>query len=334
MTAAAAREATPTNQFRVQRLELFLNHTIAGFRGPVTVRPVHDGLQNASYLIATPTERFMLRVKVEAASHPLEREFRVLAALHTRAFPVPRPLIFSDDDSIVGAPFYVMSHVDGRMFARPSLPGVTAAERTALYDQMNDTLARLHSFDPHSLGLASLNKSSGYLTSQVAYWTDVYLSAPGEPLPDMDRLVEWLPDHLPPDRPLRLVHNEFSTDKIVAAPQEPRIIGVLDWEAATLGDPIADAVSSAIPWVTPHATASGASLMGLKLADLGIPTMERYLSAYATRTGLAEIPNLNTYVAYGFFRKIAMLRRLPGVADPRHAAALARIGWAFAQRAG
>ncbi|GGE34276.1 aminoglycoside phosphotransferase [Agaricicola taiwanensis] len=330
----AAREIPQANQFRVQRLEVFLTHTIAGFRGPVTVRPIHDGLENMSYLIATPGDRLVLRAKTPDATHPLEREFRVVAALSARGFPVPRPLIYSDDESVLGYAFYVMTFVDGRIFPRPSLPGVTPADRTAIYDAMTDTLARLHSYDPHTLGLASLNKSSGYLAGQVQHWSEVYRTLSGDELPEMNRLMAWLPDHLPPDRPLRLVHNDFATEKLIIAPQEPKILAVVDWEAATLGDPVADAVNSAIPWITPHATASGTSLMGLKLSELGIPSMDRYLSAYAARAGLAEIPHLNTYIAYCFFRRVAMLRRNPGAAEPRHAAALAKIGWAFAQRAG
>lgn len=333
MPATAARDTAPAAHFQVRQLEVFLGHTIPGFRGPLTVRPIHDGLEHATYLIATPTERFILRAKTEGASSPLEREFRILAALNARGFPAPRPLIFSDDISVVGRVFYVMNFVEGQIITRPAMPGSTPAERAAIYDAMNDALARLHSYDPHNLGLSGLNKSSGYLESQVAHWTQVYRRSSAPANEDMEKLTNWLPGNLPPDRPLRLVHNDFSLDKLLIAPQEPKLVAVIHWETATLGDPIADAVSSALVWVTPAATAAGQSLMGLNLPELGIPTMERYLSAYASRSGLTEIPHLNRYIAYAFFRKIARLSRSGEAADPRHMAALAKIGWAFAQRA-
>jgi aminoglycoside phosphotransferase (APT) family kinase protein len=329
MTAAAARESGHNFAFGVQRLETFLSRTIAGFRGPVTVRQLSARSVNPSALITTPSERFILRSKppVGEPSAPLDREFRILAALHAKGFPTPRPLIFSDDLSIIGTPFYVMAFVEGRVFEKPALPATAPVERTALYEAMVDTLARLHAYDPSALGLSFLGKNDHYLARQVEHWSQMWLASGGA-IAEMDKLMAWLPEHLPPEQPLRLIHGDYRIDKLIISPNEAKIAAVIDWEQATLGDPIADAVRHFMIWVTPPAGDGIETLVSLPLGQLGIPAMDRYLATYASRVGIAEVPHLNTYLAFNFFRMVAA-----GGLTARQSGALAKVGWAFAQRA-
>ncbi len=336
MTAAAKRETAHAAGFRVQGLELFLSRTVTGFRGPVVVRQIGDDPASETHVITTPAARFILRVKpsVPPAPHiqPFEREFRILATLHAKDYPTPRPLIYSDDTAIIGTPFYVTTCIEGRVYERASLPGTAAAERTAIYDAMNETLARLHAYDPQALGLSGLSRSGGYLAGQVELWGRHYLAVRRDDMPEMDRLLAWLPDHLPAERPQRLVHGDYGIGKLVIASDETKVAAVMGWEQASLGDPIADAVNHALNWIVPPADGS-ASLSRLDLADLGIPSMDRYLTAYAARSGLGEIPHLNNYLAYNLFRQAALQLALDDPEQPTRARSLAKFGWAFAQRA-
>ncbi len=315
-------------------LETFLIRTMPGFRAPLSIHPARPH-STSTFIISTPDNRFVLRrAGSPAETAGLECEFRILAALAQRNFPVPRPLIYCDNDRMIGGAFFVMEHVEGRSYHDPIMPGANAAYRTRAYESLNSVLAQLHNFDPRLLGVAALGNGRNYVADQVERCTRHYLAARAEPIPDMDKLIEWLPKNLPADRPPRLIHGDFRIDSIVFHPSEPEVLAILNWRYAGLGDPIADAVYHFMTWILLSANGSGVSEE--ELTTLGIPALEIYAATYAQRAGLRTIPNFETYFAYNLFR-MAVLQGMaqragkPGTAQVRPLAAMA---WAFARRVG
>ncbi len=335
--------------FDVARLGQYLVASVQGFAGPLTAKQFRGGQSNPTYLLETPSRHYVLRRKPPGkllpSAHAVDREFRVISALHAQRFPVARPLIYCADESIAGTAFYVMDFVDGRVFWEPSMPGSNAKERATIFDAMNATLARLHSFDPSAIGLADFGKGENYVARQVERWSKQYRASETERIPEMDKLIDWLPEHLPPAQPTRLVHGDFRLDNLIVAKDAPCIEAVLDWELSTLGDPLADFTYHLMQWHMPHSDsgAGTASLMGHNLAALGIPAMTDYVDAYVARTGLDPRPHLPVYLAYNFFRLAAILQGIvgrvrDGTATSEHATSRAEMvrplavrAWEFAQ---
>lgn len=350
---SGTKEVSPALRFDTARLEAYLAAHVPGFAGPLTVRQFKGGQSNPTYKLETPARTYVLRRKPPGkllpSAHAVDREFRVISALSAQGFPVAAPVLYCDDDSVVGTPFYIMSHVEGRVFWTPHMEGSTPAERRAVYDAMNATLARLHSFDPTAIGLGDFGRGENYVARQVARWSKQYRASETETIEEMERLMEWLPEHLPPPGPVRLVHGDYRLDNLIVAPDAPQIVAVLDWELSTLGDPLADFTYHLMQWNMPRfdgATAGTASLVGLDLPALGIPTLGDYVDAYVARTGLDPRPHLDIYAAYNFFRLAAILQGIVGrVRDgtatnenaPARAALvrpLAEVGWSYARKAG
>jgi aminoglycoside phosphotransferase (APT) family kinase protein len=349
---SGTRGVAPALAFDGARLAAFLLPRLPGFTGPLAVRQFKGGQSNPTYLVETPTRRYVLRRKPPGkllpSAHAIDREFRLIGALAVQGFPVPQPYLYCDDPSVIGTPFFLMAHVEGRVFWEPHLPEASAAERAAIYDAANATLARLHRYDPAALGLADFGRGENYVARQVERWSRQYRASETEPIDDMERLLAWLPAHLPPPAPVRLVHGDYRLDNIIVAPSEPKVAAVLDWELATLGDPLADLSFNLMAWDMPRAE-SGAgfgTLVGRNLATLGIPPRAAYVDAYVARTGLDPRPHLATYLAYNFFRLAAILqgvagRLRDGTAVSENAAAMATMvrplaarAWEFAREAG
>jgi aminoglycoside phosphotransferase (APT) family kinase protein len=336
----------------VARLEAYLQQQVAGFTGPLAVHQFKGGQSNPTYLLQTPARRYVLRRKPPGkllpSAHAVDREFRVIAALHAQGFAVAEPVLYCADESVVGTPFYVMAHVEGRVFWNPDMPGSHPAERAAVYDAMNATLARLHTFDPAAIGLSDFGRGENYVGRQVERWSKQYRASETQKIEEMERLIAWLPAHLPPAAPIRIVHGDYRLDNAIVAPSTPKILAVLDWELSTLGDPLADFTYHLMQWhMPPEETGAGTgSLVGCDLSRLGIPTLESYVDAYVSRTGLDPRPYLPVYLAYNFFRIAAILQGIAGrvrdgTATSEHAAAkaqmvrpLAETAWGFAREAG
>jgi aminoglycoside phosphotransferase (APT) family kinase protein len=343
------REVAAPLRFDVARLEAWLAERVGGFRGPLAVRQFKGGQSNPTYLLETPGHRYVLRRKPPGkllpSAHAVDREFRVISALHRQGFPVPPPVVACDDPDVVGTAFFVMDFVEGRIFWDPQLVGVTPAERTAIYDAANATIARLHAFDPAAIGLADYGRGENYVARQVERWSKQYRASETEAIEDMERLIVWLPQHLPPAGPVRLVHGDFRLDNVILAPDAPVVRAVIDWELSTLGDPLADFSYHLMKWHMPHSSAGTGSLVGLDLPALGIPSLEAYVDAYSARTGLDPRPHLPNYLAYNFFRIAAILQGIAGrvrdgTATSEYAAAkaalvrpLAATAWSFARAA-
>ena len=300
------------------RLDAWMRASVEGYAGDLVIEQFKGGQSNPTYLLETPNAKYVLRRKPPGkllpSAHAVDREFRAISALSAQGFPVAKPVIYCADDSVAGTAFYVMSFVEGRVFWNPEMPGSNPAERTAVYDAMNETLARLHSFDPGKIGLSDFGRGENYVARQADRWSKQYRSSETQQIDEMERLIEWLPRNIPPAGPVRMVHGDYRLDNMILDAHEPKVLAVLDWELSTLGDPLADFTYHLMQWHMPQEdTGAGTgSLVGFDLAALGIPDMESYVELYRKRTGLDPRPHLNAYLAYNFFRIAAILQGIAG----------------------
>lgn len=348
---SGTKEAAPALRLDTARLETYMSAHIGGFVGPLTAKQFKGGQSNPTYLLETPARRYVLRRKPPGkllpSAHAVDREYRVIGALHAQNFPVAEPLCYCADESVAGTPFYVMGFADGRVFWEPQMPDAKAAERTAVYDAMNNTIARLHTYEPARIGLGDFGRGENYVARQVERWSKQYRTSETEKIDAMERLIEWLPSHIPPAGPPRLVHGDYRIDNLIVAKDKPEILAVLDWELSTLGDPLADFTYHLMAWHMPHSdsAAGTATLAGHDLNALGIPSMADYVDLYVARTGLDPRPHLSIYLAYNFFRIAAILQGIigrvrDGTATSEFAPAKAEMirpladkAWEFAQQA-
>lgn len=302
---------TDAQAFDPAPLDAWLAANVPGYGGKLTVTRFPGGQSNPTFLLTTPGAQYVLRRKPAGAvlpsAHAVDREFRVQRALAGSAVPVPRVHALCTDPAVIGSMFYVMDHVEGRIFWDQSLPGVARAERAAIYRSMGATIAALHMLDAPALGLADFGRPGNYLARQVARWTAQYRASETEVLPAMDRLIAWLPARLPERETPALVHGDYRLDNLIFHPTEPRVIAVLDWELSTLGDALADFACHCMSWrITPDRFRG---LGGLDLASLGIPAEEEYVAAYCRRTGQAfPVPDWDVYIVFGMFRIAAILQ--------------------------
>jgi aminoglycoside phosphotransferase (APT) family kinase protein len=348
---SGTKEAATALRLDAGRLETYLNAQVEGFAGPLTIKQFKGGQSNPTYLLETPSRGYVLRRKPPGkllpSAHAVDREYRVTRALHAQNFPVAKPLVYCADESVAGTAFYVMDFVDGRVFWEPQMPESNPAERAAIYDSMNATIAQLHAFDPAKIGLGDFGKAENYVARQVERWSKQYRASETEKLDAMERLIDWLPKHIPPGGPVRLVHGDYRLDNLIVARDQLNVIAVLDWELSTLGDPLADFSYHLMAWHMPHSesAAGTASLVGRDLRALGIPSMADYVDTYVGRTGLDPRPALPVYLAYNFFRIAAILQGIigrvrDGTATSEFAPAKAEMirpladkAWTFAQQA-
>jgi aminoglycoside phosphotransferase (APT) family kinase protein len=346
------KEVAEPLRFDIAALERYLAAQVPAFVGPLTAEQFKGGQSNPTYLLTTPARQYVLRRKPPGkllpSAHAVDREFRVISALYPQGFPVAEPVILCDDASVAGTPFYVMGYVAGRVIWEAEMPDATPAERAATFDAMNATLARLHAFDPQAIGLADFGRGENYVARQIDRWSKQYRASETERVEEMERLIAWLPQHLPPPGPVRLVHGDFRLDNVILAPGEPKVLAVLDWELSTLGDPLADFSYHCMQWHMPRSPigADTGSLVGCDLPALGIPSLPTYVDAYVARTGLDPRPHLAFYLAYNFFRLAAIVQGIvgrvrDGTATSEHAAARAQMvrplavkAWEFAESAG
>jgi aminoglycoside phosphotransferase (APT) family kinase protein len=353
------KPVSDSHAFDVGALEAYLRERLPGFAGPLTVEQFKGGQSNPTYLLATPSGRWVMRSKPGPVSkllpsaHAIEREFRVMAALKSQGVPVATMHLLCDDESIIGRAFYVMEFVDGRVLWDQSLPGSSTAERGAIYDEMNRVISALHSVDVQAAGLGDFGRPGNYFERQIGRWTKQYLASVTGPNPAMDKLIAWLPAHMPAsardESRVSVVHGDYRLDNLIFHGSEPRVLAVLDWELSTVGHPLADFSYHCMAWHIPPGVFRG--IGGLDHAALGIPLEDDYIGRYAERTGrsAAEVAALhadwNFYLAYNLFRIAAILQGIAkrvedGTASSAHARQsgagakpLAELGWSFAERA-
>ena len=351
------RPVAPQHAVDAGALGDWLARHVEGFSGPLTLASFKGGQSNPTYKLSTPGATYVLRTKPAAkalllpSAHAIEREFKVMQGLHGTGVPVPRMLGLCEDESVIGRAFYVMEFMEGRVFWDQSLPDCSQQERAAIYDQMNHVISSLHRVAYAEHGLADYGRPGNYFERQIGRWSKQYVASVTQPIAEMDRLMEWLPAHIPAmaraEGMTRIVHGDFRLDNLVFHPAQPRVIAVLDWELSTLGHPLADFSYHAMAWnITPG---DFRGIHGLDLAALGIPDQNAYLARYCERTGLVSLQDLqadwNFYMAYNLFRMAAILQGIAKrvedgtatSAQALRAAAgarpLARLGWQFAQKA-
>jgi aminoglycoside phosphotransferase (APT) family kinase protein len=305
---AGTRPVSDQHAFDVARLAEWMRTNVAGFDGgaAMTVAQFRGGQSNPTFLLQAGGRRYVLRRKPPGkllpSAHAVDREFRVISALAGTDVPIARALALCTDESVIGTTFYVMDCVEGRILWDPALPGTTPAGRGAIYDAMNRAIAALHRVDPASVGLADYGRPGSYFERQTARWTQQYRAAETEKIEPMDRLIDWLPKHIPAGDDATIVHGDFRIDNLVFHPVEPKVLAVLDWELSTLGHPMADFAYHCLPWHLPPGKMRGVA--GLDLATLGIPQETDYVARYCQRTGRAPVTagEWNYYLAFNLFR--------------------------------
>jgi aminoglycoside phosphotransferase (APT) family kinase protein len=306
------------------------------------------GQSNPTYRIDTTAGAMVLRRKpfgkLLPSAHAVEREYRLIDALHPTPVPVAAPLALCEDPDVIGSPFYLMGMVEGRTFWRGGLPDCAPAERRRIYDAAIDALAALHAVGPQAVGLGDFGAPGNYFVRQVGRWTKQYRASQTDDIPEVERLIQWLPETLPQQDRTSIIHGDYRIDNLIYAPDRPEILAIIDWELSTLGDPLADFAYLAMNWAMPHGE-RGAQLGGLDLPALGIPTLEEAAQRYCEAAGRDGLPDLNWFFAYNLFRLVGIIqgikkRTLDGNASSANAEAaasrivpLARQAWAFAEKA-
>lgn len=348
---SGTRDVSPEHQFDTGKLEDYLQERVDGFAGPLTIKQFKGGQSNPTYLISSPSGKYVMRRKPPGkllkSAHAVDREFRVISALYSAGFPVPRPYVLCEDESVVGTMFFIMDFVEGRIFWELDLPGSDPDERAAIYDNVNQTIADLHSFDHESIGLSDFGKPGNYFSRQISRWSKQYKASEIDSIGDMDRLIAWLPENLPQDESASIVHGDFRLDNMIIHPTEPRVVAVLDWELSTIGHPLGDFTYHLMSWQMPEIGIGSAGLLDKDLQALGIPDEQEYVDTYCERTGRVDgIPNRDFYSAFNFFRIAAIVQGIAGrvrdgTASSSHAAKsaqvvppLAEMGWQYAKKAG
>ena len=336
-------------KFDVGALERYLAEHIDGFAGPLTVEQFKGGQSNPTFKLVTPARAYVLRskpgpaAKLLPSAHAIEREYRVMAALAATSVPVARMFTLCEDEGVIGRAFYVMDFVEGRVLWDQGLPDLMPDDRRAIYEEMNRVIAALHQVDYTALGLGDFGKPGNYFARQIGRWSKQYKASETEHIDAMDRLIEWLPEHIPADDgTTAIVHGDYRLDNLIFHPTEPRILAILDWELSTIGHPLADFSYHLMSW---HIKPSGfRGIAGLDLAALGIPSQSEYVAMYCRATGRANIRDIDFYLAYNMFRIAGILqgimkRVVDGTAASARAAeagararAMAELGWTYAQR--
>ncbi|MGJ7579141.1 phosphotransferase [Variovorax sp. RHLX14] len=340
----------------IDALTAWLDAHLDGFKGPLTLEMFKGGQSNPTYKLVTPTQSYVMRAKpgpvakLLPSAHAIEREYKVMAGLAGTDVPVPRMLCLCEDESVIGRAFYVMEFKTGRVLWDQSLPGMDNAERSAIYDELNRVIAALHTVDVEKQGLSDYGRPGNYFERQIGRWSKQYVASVTQPIPEMNRLMEWLPANMPATardgKLTSIVHGDFRLDNVMFHPTEPRAIAVLDWELSTLGHPLADFSYNCMSWHI--APGSFRGLGGVDVKSLGIPTESEYIRRYCERTGISSpealAPDWNFYLAYNLFRIAAILQGIAkrvetGTASSEQAQAsgrgarpMAEMAWAFAQK--
>jgi len=314
-------------------------------KGTIELSQLTGGQSNPTFKIGDGNSYYVLRKKpggiLLPSAHAVDREHRVMKALESTDVPVPQMLAYCDDESIIGTAFFIMEYLDGRVFADQSLPGLAVSERQQIYEQMNRTISAIHRLDYVSLGLESFGKPGNYFARQITRWSRQVREA-NIAIPDsLNKLMGWLPEHIPPEDKTSLIHGDFRMDNLIFHKKDLRIIGVLDWELSTLGNPLADFAYQCMAWRIPPTLWRG--IQGLDLLALGIPSESEYIAMYEKQVGRSISEHWPFLMAYNLFRISAILhgitkRAMDGNANASDAiengakaGALSDLGWACAQ---
>ena len=342
----AVRDA---HKFDEAKLAAWMEANVEGYAGPLVVEQFKGGQSNPTYKLLTPRQNYVMRRKPPGvllpSAHAVDREYKVITALHNAGFPAAKTFGLCTDETVIGTWFYIMDCVEGRVIWDTTFPSEPKEKRAAYFDAMNATIAQLHMMDYKAIGLGDFGKPGNYFARQIGRWSKQYVEDTGAGhYGPMDKLVEWLPTAIPEGEEVSIVHGDYRCDNMIFHPTEPKVLAVLDWELSTLGHPLADFSYHLMMYRMPAVGTTG--LAGNDLKAMGIPTEDEYVAAYCRRTGRSGIPNLDFYVAYNMFRLAAIIhgikgRVVRGTASNAHAVAsaatfepLADAAWAQALKAG
>jgi aminoglycoside phosphotransferase (APT) family kinase protein len=333
-----------SHKFDEASLARWMEANVAGYAGPLEVRQFKGGQSNPTYQLITPGKKYVLRRKPPGkllpSAHAVDREYKVITALGTTGFPVAKTYGLCVDDAVIGTWFYIMDMVEGRILWDQSLPQCQPAERHAIFMDKIKTLAELHNTDYVKIGLEDFGRPGNYMGRQVERWTKQYKASETQLIPEMERLIQWLPATLPAQERTSIVHGDYRLDNMIFHPTEPRVIAVLDWELSTLGEPLADFTYLLMNWVN-----GSISLIPDPKAH-GIPTIEETVDYYCSLTGRSGLHDLDWFFSYNAFRLAGILQGIvgrvrDGTANSPHAAqqadrvvSLAQASWRFAKKAG
>ena len=333
----------PNNRFDEAKLLRYLQAHIADFGNAMQVRQFQGGFSNPTFHLQTADRAFVLRKKppgqLLASAHAVDREYKVMKALQQTDVPVPRMYLLCEDESLIGTMFYVMEYVAGRVYIDRLLPGCTAAQRTGMYEAMNDVLAKLHGIDYRAAGLEDFGKPSGYVARQVSRWSKQYVASASEDIPAMNQLMQWLPANMPAQDEATIAHGDYRIGNLLYHPTQSRVVAVLDWELSTIGHPLGDLAYCC----TAYHLDGTSGFAHSDLQALGIPSEAQFLEGYRRRTGRSDIPNWTFFIVFSLFRSAAILagvyrRSVDGQGvDARMAEAkqsyqkIAERAWAIAQ---
>jgi aminoglycoside phosphotransferase (APT) family kinase protein len=298
------------HRFDEDVLSAYLSRYLPEFDGSLSVSQFKGGQSNPTFHIRIASKEYVLRKKPPGkllpTAHAVDREYRILKALMDTDVPVPRVLHFCEREEVIGTPFYVMEYLQGRILRNPLLPGMEPAERSATYAAMNDTLARLHNLDWKAAGLEGYGKPDNYIARQVALWSRQYEASKTGDVPAMDRLMRWLPDNIPDDDSISVVHGDFRLENLMFDEKEPRVIAVLDWELSTLGHPLSDLAFNCMTYYFPSDNPIARGFIGSDTEALGLPSQEDYVAAYCNDTGRESIDDWAFFMAFSLFRTAAI----------------------------
>jgi aminoglycoside phosphotransferase (APT) family kinase protein len=348
---SGTKEVVESHRFDEAKLAAWMQANVEGYQGPLEVRQFKGGQSNPTYQLVTPKKKYVMRRKPPGkllpSAHAVDREYRVIAALHPLGFPVAKPYGLCEDESVVGTMFYIMDMVEGRILWDATLPDYTPAQRSAIFDAKITTFAALHNVDWKKAGLEGFGKEGDYIARQIHRWTKQYVASETVKIPEMDRLIEWLPKNIPPGERTTIVHGDYRIDNMILHPTEPKVIAVLDWELSTLGDPLADFTYHLMSWEMPSSDPQRPSISQVQDKEAaGIPTKDQYVARYCELTGRDSLPELDYYFAYNAFRLAGIIQGIVGrvrdgtasnaaaAQNEGRVAPLAQFAYACAQRAG
>jgi aminoglycoside phosphotransferase (APT) family kinase protein len=339
-------EALDVEALDVEALASWLEANVEGLQGPIRLTKFEGGQSNPTYRLDAASGSYALRRKpfgqLLKSAHAVDREFRVISALHNAGFTVPRPYALCEDEGVIGAMFYLMQLCEGEVHWDGRLPQKSPAQRRAIYLDLIGTLARLHAFEPEQVGLADYGRPGNYFARQIGRWSKQYRLAQTDQIPEVERLIAYLPETVPAQTRTSVIHGDFRIDNLIYG--DSTVVAVLDWELSTLGDPLADLTYCLMQWTLP--AEGGAGIEGLDYAQLGIPTLEEATAHYCQLSGVEAVTNLSWYFAYNLFRLVGIIqgvkkRMEQGNASSAKAAAvvarlplLARAAWSHAMDAG
>lgn len=311
------KDVTEAHKFNEASLAAWMEENVDGYEGPLVVKQFKGGQSNPTYKLFAGGKTYVMRRKPPGkllpSAHAVDREFRVISALHPLGYPVARPYGLCTDEDVVGTMFYIMDCVEGRILWDGTLPDMQPSERRAIYEAKVKTFADLHTVDWRAVGLEGFGKEGDYVARQIHRWTKQYQLSETKTINEMNELIEWLPENIPPGDKTTIVHGDYRLDNMVLHPTESKIIAVLDWELCTLGDPLADFSYHLMNWVMPSNDPGRGAIVNIKdLQSYGIPTMEEYVDLYCQHTGRDGLPELNYYFAYNAFRLAGICQGIVG----------------------